>query len=251
MAKKIFLSPSNQTKNYYASGNTTEAIQCGRIASATATALERCGFEVKTNHYGTMATKVAESNKWGADLHVPIHTNAHNGKVSGTRLFSFNTSGAGYKAAKAVFNALAPVTPGKSENVSAYPGLYEIKYAKAPTVYIEAEFHDVPSVAAWIIAHVVDIGEAICKGICNYFGVTYVAPKQAEAEPTPEKTVAEKAEEDGAEEKKAKVLYRVVVKKSAETQIGAFSVKGNAENLVNSLKSLGVTWVEIKQTEAN
>ena len=119
MAKKIFLSPSNQTDNYYASGNTTEAIQCGRIAQAAATALKRCGFEVRIDHYSKMATKVTNSNAWGADLHIPIHTNAHNGKVSGTRMFSYDTSGAGYKAAKAIFNALAPITPGKSENVSA------------------------------------------------------------------------------------------------------------------------------------
>lgn len=39
MAKKIFLSPSDQTGNRYAYGNTSEAIQCGKIADALLDAL--------------------------------------------------------------------------------------------------------------------------------------------------------------------------------------------------------------------
>ena len=183
MSKKIYLSPSNQTQNPYAAGNTTEDVQCGRIAAACKTALERCGFEVKVGQYDTMANRCSASDSWGADLHVPIHTNAYNGKVSGTRIICYSLSGAGYTASKAVFNALAPITPGTSENISANPSLYEIKHPSAPTVYIEAEFHDVPSVATWIINNVVAIGEAICKGICNYFGVEYKTD-----EPTPEPT---------------------------------------------------------------
>ena len=43
MAKKVYLSPSDQTKNLYAYGNTNEAVQCGKIAEATKKALERNG----------------------------------------------------------------------------------------------------------------------------------------------------------------------------------------------------------------
>ena len=39
--KKVYLSPSNQKSNKYAYGNTTEAIQTGRIADACKLAL-RC-----------------------------------------------------------------------------------------------------------------------------------------------------------------------------------------------------------------
>ena len=176
MAKKIYLSPSSQPENTYAYGNTNEQVQCRRIADACAVALKRCGFEVKNGNSGTMYTRVAESDAWGADLHVPIHTNAYNGNVSGTRIFCFNTTGEGYKAAQAVFKALAPVTPGTSESVTANPSLYEVNEAAAPTVYVEAEFHDVAACAKWIIENVETIGEAIAKGICNYYGVAYVAP---------------------------------------------------------------------------
>ena len=173
--KKIYLSPSDQTANKYAYGDTNEAVQCRRIADALEKALKRCGFAVKNNKTDSMQARVKESNEWGADLHVPLHTIAYNGKVSGTRIFTYNTSGNGYKCAKKIFEYLAPVTPGASENISVYDDLYEVKYTTAPCVYIESEFHDVAIVAKWIINHVEDIAEAICKGICAHFGVKYVA----------------------------------------------------------------------------
>jgi N-acetylmuramoyl-L-alanine amidase len=81
-----------------------------------------------------------------------------------------------------------------------------VKTPKAPTVYIEVDFHDVPDVAKWIVEHTEEIGEAICKGVCNHYGVTY------------------KAKETGK-------LYRV--------QVGAYSVKANAEAMLANLKKAG------------
>ena len=215
---KVFLSPSNQYNNVYAYGNTTEGVQCGKIAEACKVALERSGIEVKLMHDESMQEKCRVSNSFGADLHVCIHTNAYNGKVSGTRMFCYDASGKGMKACKAIFSVLAPLTPGKSENISVNPQLYEIRVPNAPTAYIECEFHDVPSVAKWIVEHTTDIGEAIAHGICNYFGVTYKTAKPAPAQkPTPAPTPSKNE------------LYRV--RKSwadAASQIGAYSVLNNA-----------------------
>lgn len=80
MAKKIYLSPSNQVSNSYAYGNTNEMVQCNRIAEAARVALKRCGFDVKKAPQGqNMNTSINESNNWGADLHIPVHTNAGGG----------------------------------------------------------------------------------------------------------------------------------------------------------------------------
>lgn len=173
MAKKVYLSPSDQTKNTYAYGNTNEAVQCGRIAEATKKALERNGIQVKIGHMISMAEKCAQSDAFDADLHVPIHTNAYNGSVSGTRMFCYNTTGEGYKACKAIFARLAKLTPGKSENIKVYDELYEVRIPSAPTAYIEVDFHDVPSVAKWIIKNTTLIGETIAQGICDYFGISF------------------------------------------------------------------------------
>lgn len=128
---KVYLSPSNQTDNRYAYGNTTEAVQCGKIADACRAALERSGVTVKVGHMPSMQDKCKESNAFGADLHVPIHTNAFNGTVTGTRMFCFNSGGEGMKACKAIFNRLAPVTPGTSENIRVDASLYEVRVPSA------------------------------------------------------------------------------------------------------------------------
>lgn len=205
---KVFLSPSNQYDNAYAYGNTTEGVQCGKIAEACKVALERNGIQAKLMHDESMQEKCQESNSFDADLHICIHTNAFNGSVSGTRMFSYDTSGKGYKACQAIFNVLAPYTPGTSENIKANPELYEIRVPAAPTAYCEVDFHDVPSVAKWIIEHTTEIGEKIAQGVCNYFGVQY-----KEAEATSDK------------------LYRV--------QVGAYRVKANAEAMLAKLKAAG------------
>ena len=188
---KVYLSPSDQTKNAYAYDGTTEAEQCGKIADACRAALERCGVSVKVGHMISMQQKCSESNAFGAELHVPIHTNAFNGSVMGTRMFCFSQDGKGMKACKAIFARLAPVTPGTSENIQVNPKLYEVRVPKAPTAYLECEFHDTVEGARWLVENTTAIGEAIAHGICDYFGVTFKAPEQ----PAPAKSVDEVARE--------------------------------------------------------
>lgn len=210
MKKKIFLSPSNQTGNKYAWGNTNEAAECGKIAAATEKALLRCGFEVMVMQWETAQERCKASNDWGADLHTPIHTNAYNGKVTGTRTMVYEKKGASYEAAKAIHNELAAVTPGTSENISTYPELIELNKPKAPAVYLEVDFHDVPSIAKWLIENTEAIGEAICKGVCKYFGVPYIAPD---------------------EEQKAHYLV----------QVGDYTTQEQADAMVAFLKTVGVS----------
>lgn len=207
--KKIFLSPSNQSDNRYAYGDTNEAKECGKMAAAAEKALLRCGFEVKVMQWETAKARCTAANQWGADLYIPIHTNAFNGQVTGTRVFVYEKKGESYEAAKAIYNELAPVTPGWSENISTYPELIELNQPEAPAVYLEVDFHDNEEVAKWLTENAVAIGEAICKGVCNHFGATYVAP--------------------GDEEKP---LYRV--------QVGAYAIRENAEAMVEFLKKVGV-----------
>ena len=214
---KVFLSPSNQYDNRYAYGDTTEGVQCGKIAQACKAALERSGVTVKLMHDESMQEKCAASNAFGADLHVPIHTNAFNGTVSGTRMFCYAEGGEGQKACQAIFARLAPVTPGTSENIRADASLYEVRVPAAPTAYIECEFHDNPAASQWIVENTGLIGEAIARGICDYFGVTFKEKEQPKPV-EPEKPATDK-------------LYRV--------QVGAFAVRENAEKMLQRLKDAG------------
>ena len=212
---KVYLSPSNQTDNCYAYGNTNEAVQCGKIADSCRIALERSGVTVQVGHMPSMQDKCKESNAFGADLHVPIHTNAFNGTVTGTRMFCLNSSGEGMKACEAIFAWLAPITPGTSENIQVDASLYEVRVPSAPTAYVECEFHDNATTAKWIVEHTVDIGEAIARGICDYFGVTYKEKEQPESAASTDK------------------LYRV--------QEGAFANRPIAEEKNTANSSLSAT----------
>lgn len=243
MAKKIFLSPSNQDKNTYSYGNTTEDVQCGKIAKACEAALKRCGFEVKLEQYDTMQNRVAHSNAWGADLHVPIHTNAFNEKVGGTRIFYYKEGSEGHLASQKVFDALKALTPGMSDACQRNANLYEVNRPNAPSVYVEAEFHDVPEYAKWIIDNTTVIGEAICKGICEYFGVKY---KTAEEEKYYRvQTGAFRnidyavAHLDKVHEAGYKDAYMVLVGGLYKIQVGAYKYKMNAVNLANKLEADG------------
>lgn len=225
MSKRVYISPSDQTENRYAWGNTNEHVQCQKIAEAEAAALRRSGVEVKLAAFGTtMAQRCAESDAWGADIHSCVHTNAFNGKVSGTRMFCYSVPGKGYDACRAVFGQLAPLTPGTSENIQANPRLYEVRVPNAPSVYCECEFHDSVEGARWIVEHTTDIGEAIAKGLCEYLGAAYVPARQEAPKP------AEPAQGD--------TLYRV--------QVGAFAVRANADKMLDRLKKAGFSGFIVK-----
>jgi N-acetylmuramoyl-L-alanine amidase len=213
--KKIYISPSDQHRNIYAVGNTNEKEQCHAITANLMTALARCGMHAKTNYTASMKDRVKESNEWGADLHLPIHTNAFNSNVKGTRLFCYDKTGEGYRASVAVMSALAPITPGESDSITV-KHFYEVKYAHAPTVYLEVAFHDNKEEAAWIIDHTEDIAEAICQGLCAYYGVEYVSPN---------------AQEQEQETVNPEKLHRV--------QVGAFSDHKNAEAMLKKLSAAG------------
>lgn len=211
MEKKIYLSPSSQESNAYATGKTTEMIECREISDACAVYLRKAGFEVKDGCYGDMYSRTSESNAWGADLHVPIHTNAFKGNITGgTQVYLNKLTGEHKKVGQAVLDRLAPLTPGKShEGLKKNPGFYEINKANAITVYMECEFHDTKTGADYIRNHTTEIGEAIAKGICDYYGV--------KAETKPEKESGE--------------LYTV--------QVGAYSKYTNAQAQLEKVKAKG------------
>ena len=171
MAKRIYLSPSNQYANTYSFGNTTEMEQCNKIAVAAEAALKRCGFTVKRAPKGqNMYTSINESNAFKADVHVCIHTNAGGGR--GTNVFVYNNSDTNLKYAKPVYNELVKLT-GNGRGIKTYPELAEINQTNAKCVYCECEFHDNATLAKWIINNTTKIGEAIAKGLCKAFGVAY------------------------------------------------------------------------------
>ncbi len=213
MSRKIYISPSNQVGNTYATGNTNEKEQCHKIAKACVDALVENGFQVMCTYNDDMYKRVEESNAFGADIHIAIHTNAtakHN-VTGGSQVLLYSISGEREKAGNAVLSRLSPITPGKSaERLVLKPDFYEVRATKGMALYCECEFHDTQLGSDFIINNTDRIGEAIAYGICDYYGIV---PKNKNSAP-----------KDGT-------LYKV--------QVGAFSVRENAENYLAKLKNAG------------
>ena len=226
MSKKIYISPSNQVGNLYASGNTNEKVQCHKIAKACVNYLKKAGFNVKCTYNLDMYKRVQESNAFGADMHVAIHTNAtakHN-ITGGTQILLYSLEGERKKAGQAVLQRLAPITPGKSaERLVSKPDFYECRAANGLTVYCECEFHDTREGSDFIIKNTTQIGEAIAKGICDYYGVKLPVSDEKTNVPA-----------------EAKTFYTV--------QTGAFSSKKNAQSHLDKLKKAGFTGLIVKKS---
>ncbi len=219
MAERIYISPSNQEANVYATGGTNEKEQCHKIAKACYDYLKKKGFSVKCTYNDNMYERVKESNTFNADIHLAIHTNAtakHN-VTGGTQILLYSLDGERKKIGQAVLERLAPFTPGKSaERLVEKSSFYEINSAKGITVYCECEFHDTKEGSDFIIKNTKKIGELIAMGICDYYGI--------------------KTEN---ENNKNNILYTI--------QFGAFKNKNNAENYLKKIKNAGFDAVIKKQ----
>lgn len=170
---KVFISPSNQTGNTYAGIDMNEAENCSAIANLLADCLFVAGIDIKVPSPGaSMSTAVRESNVYKPDLHICIHTNAFNGKVTGTRVFTFAGSGQAYDCGRFIFDGLCRLIPDGVNAMKQRPGLYELKKTVAPAVYVEVDFHDVPERAKWLVENRERIAHNLASSICSYFGVS-------------------------------------------------------------------------------
>ena len=213
MAKKIYISPSNQEANLYATGGANEKEQCHKIAKACYNYLKSKGFSVKCTYNDDMYERVRDSNAFNADIHLALHTNApvkHN-VTGGTQILLYSLTGERKKAGQAVLDRLGPFTPGSSaEKLIEKPSFYEVNSATGITVYCECEFHDTKEGSDFIIKNTTQIGELIAKGICDYYGVSV---------------------EEESKTSESDKLYTI--------QVGAFKNKTNAENYLKKVKAAG------------
>lgn len=163
---KVYLSPSDQWSNIVAGGKHSEAFHCVKIADYAREYLELNGYEVKVGlslKENTYKDRVKESNEWGADLHIPIHTNAGGGK--GTLMLCYPTR-INNRYVTNIYKEVAKLTPTKDKGIQTTNNLYEINATKCVTAYLECEFHDNEETEKWIDNHEKELGRAIAKGIC-------------------------------------------------------------------------------------
>ena len=199
---KVYISPSNQNGNKYAYGGTNEMAVCNRIADKVVELLKINNFEAKKAPSGQdMYNSITESNRFNADLHICIHTNAGGGH--GTEIYTFDKSAECMRYAEPIYNNLAKLT--NSTRGIKQASFAEIMQTTAICIYVEAEFHDTTTLAKWIVNNINPIAKAIVQGICTGANKEY--------------------KDDNSH------IYRV--------QVGAFTEKRGAENLAKELNAKG------------
>lgn len=199
MAKyKVYLSPAMHRQNECCyprpdGKQCYEALENNEYIDILEPVLNRCGIETKRGYRRTpmnnedgdaiMRQNVAESNSWGADVHYVSHTNGANGTVKGYRPIYYTGSTNGKKLAEIMVKYRKQIYP-YTITLNNRTDLYELRIPNAVTFYEEHVFHDNLEDATWFHTHMNEIAESAAKGLCEYFGISYVAPSGSSSSDT-------------------------------------------------------------------
>lgn len=207
MAKKIYLSPAahatdNKTK---CSGSCGENVHCNAYMDIVEKRLKEHGISVKRGDKtktgsDELKRRVAEANKWKADLYYVAHTNAGGGRYSLTMCWPDDASRAKAEVIHKYRKCMA------SHKIWNNSELYEIGATSMPCLYDELFFHDNAEDCAWFHKEgMAKLAEETVQALCELVGVKYKAPVVK--------------------------LYRV--------QVGAYSDQANAKAMQKKLKAAG------------
>lgn len=200
---KVYLSPAMHRQNECCyprpdGKQCYEALENNEYIDILEPVLNRCKIETKRGYRRTpmnnddgdkiMKQNVAESNAWGADVHYISHTNGANGTVKGYRPIYFTGSAKGKKLAEIMVKYRKQIYP-YSVVLNNRTDLYELKNTNAVAFYEEHVFHDNLEDATWFHTHMNEIAESAAKGLCEYFGIPYVAPSNDNKPAIPSTTI--------------------------------------------------------------
>lgn len=219
MAKKVFIAVGHGGSDPGAVANGFKEKDLNlSIALACKDELVRHGATVQMSRYKDENdnTTVTECNAFNPDLAADIHNNAGGG--DGAEVFYHYKGGTGKTLAEYILGEIVKIGQNSrgiktKRNASGNDYFAFIRETKAPAVIVECAFLDNKKDIAILdtAAEQKAMGVAIAKGILKTLGIAYVEEK---------KTTNESGK-----------LYRV--------QVGAYSVKANAEAMQKKLKADG------------
>lgn len=232
---KIYLSPSSQIANTYSVGNTNEKEQMEGLANIIKSILDNeyeCECVIASKALGIGPNgRPKEAKEKGCSVYLALHSNAGGGgKASGAVAYYHPSQSQGKALAASIvreLNAICPVKSNRSGPVASgmtqYGGLGfgEIRNPAnlgLIAVLAETDFHDNVRTAEWIISSKGDIARAYVKALISTFGISRKKTDQSPGA-------------GGPEEGSKTEYYRV--------QVGAFSQKSGAEDMLKRLKAAG------------
>jgi N-acetylmuramoyl-L-alanine amidase len=177
--KRVYLSPSNQMRNECVWGD-VEGKHAVELANLIGQRLTAHGIEWKIRKpSNSLSANMREAKAWGADLYLPLHTNAAGAGARGTR-FGYNSKRADSKAACQVFMKRWQTFYPLPDHVklAVYDHFGEAKSPHCPSVYVELVFHSNVNDAAWFHANMGACADCLVECVLDYFtGHEAEAPK--------------------------------------------------------------------------
>lgn len=187
------------------------------ITSKAGKELERHGVKVgytrKNDKTVNLNSRGPLANKYGADVFISIHTNAHNSNAQGVETYSFPNSRNGAKLAKNIQDEVLKAKLYTKNRGTKTANFAVLRQSRMPAALIETAFITNKQDAQLLKNKQNEFATAIAKGILKYLGINYKPVKKP------------------SNNSNSKELYKV--------QVGAFSNKANAEKLSNELKKKG------------
>lgn len=177
------MSPSTQEYNEYINGG-NEEYYANKIADAMIPYLNASGIKYTRNDpNATVGQSIRDSNAGHYDLHLAIHTNAApenlSGKLQGVDAYYYPTSKKGRHFADIIVNNMKTIYPNPNKvQVRPTTTLVEVVRTKAPTVLVEAGYHDNIDDANWIKANIENIARMLALSVTEYFEVPFVEPEK-------------------------------------------------------------------------
>lgn len=151
-----------------------ENVHCNQYMDIVERRLKELGWDVKRGDESkvggpALQNRVAEANKWGADIYYVAHTNAGGGRYSMTMHYP----GEANEKKANVFHKYRKCV--NTHKVAENTGLYEIKATNMPCLYDELFFHDNAIDCAWFHNGGMEkLAEETVRALCEICGVRYV-----------------------------------------------------------------------------
>ena len=159
-----------------------------------------------TDVFIELADRTAMANNFGADVFVSLHCNAfHDSSAQGVETYSYPGSAKGTNLARAIQDSIVSSGVYTRDRGTKTANYAVLRLTNMPAALVEMGFITNGEDAYILVNRQEELAEAIAKGILNYLGIPY--------------------------EDANTTLYKV--------QVGAFSIRANAENLANELRIKG------------
>ncbi|MDE5583855.1 MAG: N-acetylmuramoyl-L-alanine amidase [Ruminococcus sp.] len=178
---KIFLSPSTQEWNAYATdGN--EELYMNLLADRIEPYLRSSGIAfVRNDPARNVNGAIQDSNSAYYDVHLALHSNAapeqFAGRLRGIDIYFAPESRQSEYLANIIANNLKSIYP-LPDKVNAVPTstLGEVLRTKAVAVLCELGYHDNYADEAWLKNNLNAIAQNIVRSLCDYFGIPFIKP---------------------------------------------------------------------------